>query len=967
MGTDSSGEEVIQGASGGDVDRIFVSVRLRPLNEKEIIRNEVVDWECINDNTILYKNHSAPERSMYPTSYTFDRVFRSGCSTRQVYEEGAKSVVLSVVGGINASVFAYGQTSSGKTYTMTGITEYTMVDIFDYIRKHQEREFLLKFSAMEIYNESVRDLLSSDGTALRLLDDPDRGTVVERLTEVTVTNWHHLKELLFICEAQRQIGETSLNEFSSRSHQIIRLTIESSAREYLGKDDSSSLAATVNFVDLAGSERASQTLSGGSRLKEGCHINRSLLTLGSVIRKLSKGRNGHIPYRDSKLTRILQSSLGGNARTAIICTMSPARGYVEQSRNTLLFASCAKEVSTNAHVNMLMSDKALVKHLQKELSRLESELRSALPSPRVDAGYLLKEKDQQIEKLEREVRELTLQRDLALAQLQDMQTVVVDDSSALIWGGPDPYYPKLHVRQSWESPISRSSTLVDDRSVDAGSERFETSDSSVQHSVSVSDENYVPCDFDENLLPCTPSNVMLPKPESCSDLSSHSLNASPDTLGSVSHIANDVIDEQPAEELEDFCKEVRCIEIEESPVRDNVEANSVYPEVNETSILLPMSDKNADGVDQEKGLQSLRRGDETSDLCPSSPKEESILIPVDDVSECKNVNPIETENCEESIAESVLPSCDEKVEKDAAELVNMISNDKEFIGKLQDIQRKLSALRSDADSEILSRKSSDVSYGTFIVDGLQQEITKTSTDDDDDADNIGSIPVNELSLNKHENELDGSQVDTRIVQVSEPVENVKVVSLEAHADPQNSLWPSDFKKLQWAIIDLWHFCNVPLIYRTYFFLVFKDDPADTIYMEVERRRLSFIKEAFSWGHEAILDGHVITPGSSMRALRHEREMLTRLMKKRLSKTERKDLFEKWGIGLETKRRSLQLANRLWTDKEDIDRIADSAEVVARLIKLDVQQVRKEMFGINLIPRQHRRKLYRWKLSTRLLL
>ncbi|KAM5576771.1 hypothetical protein ABKV19_007553 [Rosa sericea] len=109
----------------------------------------------------------------------------------------------------------------------------------------------------------------------------------------------------------------------------------------------------LNFVDLVGSERVAQALSAGARLKEGCHINRSLLTLGTVIRKLSTGRNGHIPYRDSKLTRILQNSLGGNARTAIICTMSPARSHVEQSKNTLFFASCAKEVTTNAKVNVV--------------------------------------------------------------------------------------------------------------------------------------------------------------------------------------------------------------------------------------------------------------------------------------------------------------------------------------------------------------------------------------------------------------------------------------------------------------------------------------------------------------------------------------------------------------------------------------------------------------------------------------
>ncbi|GMH06528.1 hypothetical protein Nepgr_008368 [Nepenthes gracilis] len=459
MGSDN-GEERIQGPCAGREERIFVSVRMRPLNEMEIARNEVTDWECINDSTIVYKNSFAAMRSMYPTSYTFDRVFSCDCSTRQVYEEGAKAVALSVVDGINSSVFAYGQTSSGKTYTMTGITEYTMADIFDYILKHKEREFVLKFSSMEIYNESVRDLLAPDASPLRLLDDPERGTVVEKLTEEILRDWNHLKELLSICESQRQIGETFLNESSSRSHQLLRLTIESSAREFLGKDNSNTLTASVNFVDLAGSERASQALSGGSRLKEGSHINRSLLTLGSVIRKLSKGRNGHIPYRDSKLTRILQSSLGGNARTAIICTISPARIYVEQSRNTLLFASCAKEVSTNAHVNVVMSDKALVFHLQKELARLENQLRSAGYSVRSDAATLLREKDLHIEKLEREVRELILQRDLALSRIQDLQQGEADDKSSMKWEGPDSYYHELHIQQSWGSPNSGESTLA---------------------------------------------------------------------------------------------------------------------------------------------------------------------------------------------------------------------------------------------------------------------------------------------------------------------------------------------------------------------------------------------------------------------------------------------------------------------------------------------------------------------------
>lgn len=158
-----------------------------------------------------------------------------------------------------------------------------------------------------------------------------------------------------------------------------------------------------NFIDLAGSERASQAMSAGARLKEGCHINRSLLTLGTVIRKLSKGRRqGHINFRDSKLTRILQPCLGGNSRTAIICTLSPARSHVELTRNTLLFACCAKEVTTKARINVVMSDKALLKQLQRELARLETELRTpatATPASKCDCAMTVRKKNLEIQKV----------------------------------------------------------------------------------------------------------------------------------------------------------------------------------------------------------------------------------------------------------------------------------------------------------------------------------------------------------------------------------------------------------------------------------------------------------------------------------------------------------------------------------------------------------------------------------------
>ncbi|KAL4555438.1 hypothetical protein LXL04_038057 [Taraxacum kok-saghyz] len=152
--------------------------------------------------------------------YGYDRVYGYNSTTKQIYDEGVKTIALSVLNGINSSVFAYGQTSNGKTYTMYGITELAIADIYDYINRHNDREFVLNFSAIEIYNECVKDLLSVDNTQLRLLDDPEKGTVVEKLTEANLRDCNNLKEFIYMSEAERQIRETALNEMSSRSHQI---------------------------------------------------------------------------------------------------------------------------------------------------------------------------------------------------------------------------------------------------------------------------------------------------------------------------------------------------------------------------------------------------------------------------------------------------------------------------------------------------------------------------------------------------------------------------------------------------------------------------------------------------------------------------------------------------------------------------------------------------------------------------
>lgn len=970
MGVVGGEEPVLEPSGRGE--KIFVSIRLRPLNEKEIARNDASDWECINDNTIIYRNNlSVSERSMYPTAYTFDRVFRSDCATRQVYEEGAKEVAHIVVSGINASIFAYGQTSSGKTYTMSGITEYAVADIYDYIEKHKERDFLLKFSAIEIYNESVKDLLSADSIPLRLLDDPERGTIIEKLTEETLRDWNHFKDLLFVCEAQRQIGETSLNEASSRSHQILRLTIESSAREFLSNDKSSSLTATVNFIDLAGSERASQSLAAGARLKEGCHINRSLLTLGTVIRKLSKGRNGHVPFRDSKLTRILQSSLGGNARTAIICTMSPARTHVEQSRNTLLFASCAKEVVTNAQVNVVVSDKALVKHLQRELARLESELKSSGPTSVTSDSALLRDRDLQIEKLKKEIKEITLQRDLAQSQVKDLLRLVDGDRPSTVSEGPNPNYPKLRVQSSWDfdNQISETPVLADRHSVDVSVRCFDASQYSDGHSRSSSDENFFQLpDFQQRLL---------------QTMSSPQFSGSVrNSVGTDQH--QEEVEEYTDEKSEDLCKEVRCIEMEEpstnrcvdsnmsdlSPSK-HVNSNTSSPGANTATSGLTV-DLDGDRANPELGSPFLNKDTELKSFHPDfvipSPEKPSPWLMEEDMSSSRCLRLPRSRSCKASLMTSLSSSAFEKIEKD--EKTPPIGFERDFIGRPVGLQMKISTLMFGANIDSFSRSNSQASVSSAAFDEIKEQKAKGSIDENSISRSTSVAGTNEMA----DLQCDNKHADHEVVEIKSELrastKNAKNVGLDPIEDVTESPleWPSEFTRLQREIIELWHACNISLVHRTYFFLLFKGDPTDSIYMKVELRRLTFLKDIFSGGRQTVVDGRTLTPNSSKKDLRHERQMLSRQIQKKLSKQDRHNLYLSWGIGLNTKHRRLQLVHSLWTDTNNVNHIAQSASVVAKLVDfVEPDHAFKEMFGLNFTPRRTSRRHYHWKPNVKSLL
>ncbi|XP_061367839.1 kinesin-like protein KIN-7O [Gastrolobium bilobum] len=261
-----------------------------------------------------------------------------------------------------------------------GVIPRAVNDLFQMIQQDVDREFLLRMSYMEIYNEEINDLLAPEHRKLQIHENLERGIFVAGLREEIVASPEQVLDLMEYGESHRHIGETNMNLYSSRSHTIFRMIIESRDRSEDEDNDSSCDAVRVsvlNLVDLAGSERAAKTGAEGVRLKEGSHINKSLMTLGTVIKKLSEGaesQGGHVPYRDSKLTRILQPALGGNAKTAIICNITLAQIHTDETKSTLQFASRALRVTNSAHVNEILTDAALLKRQMKEIEELRAKL-----------------------------------------------------------------------------------------------------------------------------------------------------------------------------------------------------------------------------------------------------------------------------------------------------------------------------------------------------------------------------------------------------------------------------------------------------------------------------------------------------------------------------------------------------------------------------------------------------------------
>ncbi|XP_052023728.1 kinesin-like protein KIF19 [Apodemus sylvaticus] len=374
--------------------QLMVALRIRPLNSTELEEGATVIAHKVGDQVVVLTDpgevpedplraHRSRERT-----FIFDIVFDQQASQETVYCATIQHLVGGVISGYNATVFAYGPSGAGKTHTMLGMDAepgiylQTLTDLFQAIEETQDNmEYSVSMSYLEIYNEVIRDLLNPSSGFLELREDSRGSIQIAGITEVSTSNAQEIMQLLSKGNRQRTQEPTATNKTSSRSHAVLQVTVHQRRR---GGDLAEEVRLGRLFmVDLAGSERAAQTQNQGKRMKEGAHINRSLLALGNCINALSEkggSRTQYVNFRDSKLTRLLKDALGGNSRTVMIAHISPASTSFEESRTTLLYAYRAKNIKTRVKRNLLNVSYRIAQYtdvisdLRREIEHLKSKI-----------------------------------------------------------------------------------------------------------------------------------------------------------------------------------------------------------------------------------------------------------------------------------------------------------------------------------------------------------------------------------------------------------------------------------------------------------------------------------------------------------------------------------------------------------------------------------------------------------------
>lgn len=361
-----------------DAENVSVYIRVRPLNKKEKIENvkNVIHLDSSENVLTLIKPNGCNEKTEKAKTFKFDHIFAETTTQIDIYRRAALPIVDKVLNGYNGTIFAYGQTGTGKTYTMSGyqksdelkgIIPNTFSHIFSQIARSNEKTFVVTVTYVEIYNEEIRDLLSKNNK-LEIREIPSLGVYIKDLVGCPVCSVESMVDLMNRGNTNRITRSTMMNDVSSRSHAIFSIRIEMK-----DKLTNKSTTGKLNLVDLAGSERLAKTQATGERLREASSINQSLSVLGNVISALVDGKGSHIPYRNSKLTRLLKDSLGGNSKTAMIAMLSPSELDYDESLCTLRYASRVKYIKNYTQVN---TDKlCLIESFENEIKELQERIK----------------------------------------------------------------------------------------------------------------------------------------------------------------------------------------------------------------------------------------------------------------------------------------------------------------------------------------------------------------------------------------------------------------------------------------------------------------------------------------------------------------------------------------------------------------------------------------------------------------
>ena len=379
-------------------ERIKVSVRCRPMNQKEKNEGYQICVEVDSDRgEVNVQLANTPKRTFW-----YDKAYGMSSTQEQVFQETAMPIVESVVQGYNGTIFAYGQTGTGKTFTMEGDFETDINKgiiprsfdlMFNIIKTTYNTNFLIQCSYLELYNEEVRDLLAKNHQQkLDIREDPETGFYVQDLSHWVVKAPKDMIELMLRGRELKVIKGHNMNERSSRSHCIFTIIVENSTKDETGEHIKK---GKLNLVDLAGSERTSKIkdVNGAEGLQaETIHINLSLTALGKVIHALASNKKQHIPYRDSKLTKLLMDSLGGNSKTVMIANIGPADYNIEETLTTLRYADRAKNIKNAPKVNEDPKD-AMIKKYKDELERLKQALAAANGGVEMTVNQLVSEDD----------------------------------------------------------------------------------------------------------------------------------------------------------------------------------------------------------------------------------------------------------------------------------------------------------------------------------------------------------------------------------------------------------------------------------------------------------------------------------------------------------------------------------------------------------------------------------------------